>query len=358
MAKKKLGNVELQWTCPNCGAINSGPEKVCQSCGAPQPEDVVFEQATHQELISDEKVAEKAAKGPDIHCPYCGARNPADAKVCSQCGGDLSEGARRKAGQVVGAFETGPVKMIKCPHCGAENPDTAKTCSQCGASLHVEKPPKVKLAPPSTKSKTGLSIALIAVVIVLCAAVALFAMFAMRTKDIQGTVTAVRWERSIPIMAYLPMEYENWQDQIPQDAQIESCRQEERMVVEEPVPDATEECGTPYTVDTGTGYGDVVRDCVYHVYDNYCTYSVNEWQVVDTVSVSGTDYAPYWPQPSLEEGQQLGEDRTEEYKIMFDAGDKDYTYTTSDYNLFQSCQIGTTWKLNVNSFGTVVSIEQ
>jgi ribosomal protein L40E/flagellar basal body-associated protein FliL len=357
MARKKLGNVELQWTCPNCDAINPGTEKVCLSCGAPQPEDVVFEQAAHQELIQDEEVAKKAARGPDIHCPYCGARNPADAEVCSQCGGDISEGARRKAGQVVGAFETSPVKMIKCPHCGAENPDTAKMCSQCGASLHVEEPEAQQPAAPAG-SKSKLGFVLIAVFLVLCAAAAMFAVFAMRTKDIKGTVTAVGWERSVPVIALLPMKYENWHDQIPQDAAIENCRQEERRVVEEPVPNATEECGTPYTVDTGTGYGEVVQDCVYHVYDDYCTYSVNEWQVVDTATVSGTDFAPYWPQPSLEAGQQLGEERTETYQILFDAGDEDYTYKTSDYSLFQECQIGTTWTLNVNSFGTVVSIEQ
>jgi len=81
----------------------------------------------------------------------------------------------------------------------------------------VESPEKSTAPPKKTKSKAGLSIAAIAVVVILCAALGLFAMFALRTKDIIGTVTAVRWERSIPIMAYAPMEYENWQDQIPQE---------------------------------------------------------------------------------------------------------------------------------------------
>ena len=49
MARKELGHIELQWTCPNCNGINPGPEKHCLNCGAPQPEDVEFEQADHQE---------------------------------------------------------------------------------------------------------------------------------------------------------------------------------------------------------------------------------------------------------------------------------------------------------------------
>ena len=138
MARKKLGHVELQWTCPNCGGINPGLEKTCQACGAPQPDDVEFEQASGQELITDEEKVAKAEAGADIHCPYCGTRNPAGVATCSQCGGDLSEGALRKAGRVVGAYKTGPIEMVPCPHCGAENPDTIVNCQQCGGGIHLE----------------------------------------------------------------------------------------------------------------------------------------------------------------------------------------------------------------------------
>ena len=32
MAKKSLGHVELQWTCPNCETVNPGLVKVCEGC--------------------------------------------------------------------------------------------------------------------------------------------------------------------------------------------------------------------------------------------------------------------------------------------------------------------------------------
>ena len=115
--------------------------------------------------------------------------------------------------------------------------------------------------------------------------------------------------------------------------------------------------GTPYNVDTGGGYAEVIQDCEYHVYDNYCDYTVIEWGVVDTVVLNGTDYSPVWPEPVLGEDQRLGEERTEGYVILFDTDDKTYHYTTSDLDLFLQAQPGTTWTLNINSFGNVQSIE-
>ena len=126
----------------------------------------------------------------------------------------------------------------------------------------------------------------------------------------------------------------------------------------QPAARAEEVCGTPYVVDSGSGTGEVVQDCEYHVYDDYCDYTVIEWGVVDTVSLSGGDYSPAWPDPALGEEQRLGEQRTEEYVIVFDTGDQTYAYTTSNFELFQLAQPGTTWTLNINTFGGVQSIER
>ena len=101
MTKETLGYVRLEWTCSNCGSKNPGPEKTCGNCGAPQPEDVVFEQPAQEELIADEDAIAQAEAGPDIHCAYCGARNPATAETCSQCGADVKEGEARASGQVL-----------------------------------------------------------------------------------------------------------------------------------------------------------------------------------------------------------------------------------------------------------------
>ena len=57
-----------------------------------------FSAPVQGELVQDQQKIDQAKAGPDIHCGFCGARNPATAKVCHQCGGDLTQGKARGAG--------------------------------------------------------------------------------------------------------------------------------------------------------------------------------------------------------------------------------------------------------------------
>ena len=221
MARKELGHIELQWTCPNCNGINPGPEKTCGNCGAPQPEDVEFEQADRQELITDEEKITKAEAGADIHCPYCGTRNPAGTEVCSNCGGDLVEGVKRESGRVVGAYKSGPAVMIACPNCGEQNPDTEKTCAFCGGSLAQEKTvqPQTSAAPQSTsKARMWIIIGVVAALVIACGA---YLFFANRTQATTGRVENLSCERSVTVEALVPVDYKGWQDEIPAEAR---CR--------------------------------------------------------------------------------------------------------------------------------------
>ncbi len=357
MAKKSLGHVELQWTCPNCNTINPGPVKVCEGCGAPQPKNVKFEQADRQELITDEEKLARAKAGADIHCAYCGARNPAGATSCSQCKADISEGAKRETGRVVGKFKTGPAIQVACPNCGADNPDTAKRCSQCGGSMaRVKEEKKPQAASAGKKSgKSGLFI----VGAVLLVAFAAIWYFFIRTTSASGVVQSVSWEISIPIEEEVPVEHEAWWDEVPNDGEIISCTEEDRYTSDEDEPGkyTVEECSDPENVDTGAGYAEVVQECVYHVYEDYCTYSAWEWQAVDSVSLSGNDLFPIQPdEPNIYFDQRLGE-TTETYTVVFDADGKSYTYTPDTVNEFKRYEIGSTWTLNVTAAGGVRSVE-
>jgi hypothetical protein len=119
-----------------------------------------------------------------------------------------------------------------------------------------------------------------------------------------------------------------------------------------------EVCGTPYTVDSGQGYAEVVQDCEYQVYDQVCTYTVEEWTQVDTITLSGIDFSPVWPETALQPDQRIGQERKESFEIVFRSGEVTYNYTTSDFNLFQQAQVGSEWTLNVNSFGNLISIDR
>ena len=118
MTQKELGYVELEWTCPVCKTRNPGTQSTCSGCGAAQPENVVFEAPVQADLTEDKAKVERAKAGPDIHCAFCGARNASTAKVCRQCGADLTQGKARESGSVVGAYAANMGAMVRCASCG------------------------------------------------------------------------------------------------------------------------------------------------------------------------------------------------------------------------------------------------
>jgi DNA-directed RNA polymerase subunit RPC12/RpoP len=357
MAKKSVGYVELEWHCPSCGSKNPGLQKTCQSCGMPQPDNVEFNQASQEKLITDEAAVAKIKAGADIHCRYCGSRNSAEAKTCSQCGADLSEGAKRASGQVLGAQRTGPAEKINCPACGTPNEPNAPKCEQCGASLITEpaQPAPVQAAPTKPKNKLAI-IAGVVVVLALCACIGAFFIFSSRTEEVTGAVNDVSWSRSTAIEGLTPVTREDWRDEIPADSEVGSCTEQVRHTQDEPAPNAREVCGTPYVVDTGTGAGEVVQDCQYEVLESYCEYQVYEWQKVDTEELTGNDFTPTWPNPVLGSNQRAGQ-RVEKYIITFTTDKGEYTYTIEDANVFNQFQIGSRWRLQINGFNSVTGVE-
>lgn len=363
MARKELGHIELQWQCPNCDGINLGREKTCGSCGAPQPEDVEFKQFTRQELLKNEELIKRAEAGADIHCAYCGTRNLATAETCSQCGSDISEGTQRESGRVVGAFKTGPEGEVACPACEAMNPESARMCAECGSPLgHLDEEMvsgfDAAYAGPESQEKPRrkMPVIFIIVFVLICIGAVVIAVLSGRTTDVSGVVREVQWERSIPIEAFGPVDHSDWLDALPSEAENVSCQQEFRYTSSEPVGTYEEVCGTPYGVDSGGGFAEVVQDCEYRIYEDYCSYTVDEWSVVDTAVMKGNDYSPIWPDPSLGANQRLGSNGRETYSVIFAADNETFTYDTSNVNEYLQYQIGSTWTLGVNTFGSVLEI--
>ena len=358
MSRESLGYVKLEWICPNCGGKNPGPEKTCLSCGKPQPENVAFQQAERQELIQDEKEIEKAKAGADIHCGYCGARNPAGSETCLQCGADMKAGKQRESGKVVGAFKIEPEKQIACPHCGVFNPDNALNCGQCGASL--ARPPEAAPVSPQAQAKQGRT-HLFPVLLILFIGICVLGAIALivvstRTTENMGKVSGVSWERSVAIEALREVQREAFLEDIPDQAKIGSCALKYHHTQPEPAENSEKVCGTPYTVDRGSGYAEVVQDCEYRVMKDYCDYTVQEWVVIDEVTKKGTDFTPVWPEPSLDANERIGR-QAESYACIFSTEQGAYTYHTSSLEEMQRCKIGSEWLLNINAFDAVVSIK-
>ena len=360
MAKKQLGFVEMEWVCPRCGSKNPGPQKTCTNCGGPQPQDVKFQQREGQQLIKGDEAEKIAGAAPDVHCSFCGTRNKADALVCIQCGADLKGATKREAGEVVGAFSSAPVPDRPCPTCGQLNPAGALTCKNCGASLAAPAAVPQSPAVPSTRKPVKLSPVMIVVGIVgLIGLIILCVVLAGnmgRTETVSGAVQSTSWMTQLVVEEFQPVTLQGWANEIPGGAAVGACEYRYSYTSAEPQAVSTEVCGTPYTVDQGTGFGEVVQDCMYETYAEFCEYQVEQWVAVDRVSLQGSDLFPQVPRTSLASSQRTG-DPNAEYTILFSTDQGILEFRTDDLSLYQQAQIGSRWTLEINSSGAIVSAQ-
>ena len=353
MVKKTLGYVDLEWTCPSCGTRNSGTVKSCRQCGTAMPQDMQFELPAQQKLDTTAETAAGVAAGPDIHCPYCGARNRGDATVCTQCGGDLSQGTRRAEGQVLGALQTGPVPEVICPHCGQSNPATRTKCSSCGGNLERT---KVEAKPgPVAPRKKGPLLWIVLALIALLGCGLIFTLL-RGSSETEAVVKDVQWSYVIQIEELKPTTHENWRDQVPSKARLGDCTRKVRRTQSEPAPGATEVCGTPYVQDTGTGKGKVVQDCTYQITDDWCRYTVEEWTLASKEVASGHDFNPTWPTVKTGADQREGS-RSEQYQVDLDADGKRLVYHPRDLPEFRRFELGSAWIVKTNALGGVTSVQ-
>ncbi len=358
MVRKVKGYVELYWACPSCGNQNAGAHAYCMSCGSPQPPQVDFHQGRVSELLTDAERIRRAQQGADIHCGFCGTRNPSDASNCSQCQADLAAGAKRGSGKVLGAFKAdanGAYAPLACPHCGAHNAGNRRSCGSCGGSLAPAAQPAKTPAKPQAGTRGSRAFVIGALVLLMLCAIVYFLF--LRTSEIEATVTGAEWQRSIVVEQFGPVRLEGWVDEVPNGATNLSCREQVRSTQSQPPSNATyrEVCGTEYVVDTGSGSGEVAQDCVYEVYADYCSYTAEAWEAYDTVELRGVNLNPQWPQPVLSFDQRLGEQK-ESYICIFRSGSDTYRYEAHSYSEFQRCVPGTNWLLEINTLGGVASI--
>ena len=343
--------VELEWVCPNCDGRNRGSKKTCENCGAPQPENVKFQRAAEEKIVADEKAVQAAKAGADIHCGFCGTRNPATATVCSQCGGELKEGKARQAGEVMQAAPAAP-KVVICKNCGTENPGSERTCSKCGSPLpraETPRPAPVQAAVspaavPIQKKKTNWLLigGLGAAALMLCCAAFVF-LFAAPSRSVQGTVTDVQWQTSVPVQEVQAVSYSNESGSPPSDAYAVSCQTESREVCEEK------------TIDLGNGYAEVVQEC-HDESEEYCDYTVDEWKTIQTYDLSGNDLYPVYTDPNILSGQRVG-NVSEDFTVTFSTPGGQETYSPDSAGEFQQFQIGSTWTLKLNAMGGVLDVE-
>ncbi len=348
--RESKGFVQLEWVCPNCDGRNAGSLKTCASCGAPQPDNVQFQRAANEKIVTDEKLVQAAKRGADIHCGFCGTRNPSNAVTCSQCGGDIKEGKARQAGQVLQAAAT-PPKVVTCTNCGTENPGTERTCAKCGSPLPRAAAPQAEVGQVKTadaqkgterKKPNWLLFGGIGALLLTC--IAILFMFVFPSKSVRGTVADVRWQTSMPVQEIQAVNYSNERGSAPSDAYNVSCHTKSEEVCEEK------------TVDQGNGFAEVVQEC-HTESEQYCSYMVDEWTTIQTYDLSGSDLFPVYENPSVASDQRLGS-ASEDLTVYFSTPDGQESYSPGSISEFQQFQIGSVWTLNMNALGGVLSVER
>lgn len=348
--RRTLGYIQNEWTCPNCNTRNQGGSKTCSNCGAPQPENVQFELPSEQNFVTDEEQVKAAQAGADIHCPFCGTRNPAAAKTCSQCGGDLTEGKARESGRVMQSPPPQP-KIIKCTNCGTENPGSNSVCSKCGsplpkmataaANLAAQQPVAATSLGKPKKTNWVLIGGILAFLAVCC--IAGVALFALPTKSVKATVTDVHWQTSVPLQEIRPVDYNNEAGSPPSDAYNVSCHNESKDVCQNK------------TVDKGNGYSEVVQECKTET-QQYCSYTVDEWKTIQTYTLDGNDLQPVYDSPNVSSHQRIG-NQSEDLTVTFSTNNGEQkTYSPGTISEFQQFTIGSTWTLKMNAVGGIVSV--
>ncbi|GAB4538951.1 MAG: hypothetical protein Fur002_03270 [Anaerolineales bacterium] len=343
--------VELEWICPNCDGVNKGSKKTCAQCGAPQPENVKFQRARDEKIVADSAQIAAASAGADIHCGFCGTRNPASAQTCSQCGGDLKEGKARAAGQILQAAPPAP-KVLTCSNCGTENSGAETLCSKCGAPLKRAEPAPAQMTAASggaenlhapTKKTNWLLIGGVIAGILLCCILAL-TLFILPAKSVDGTVNRTEWQTSVPVEEIQPQRYTDKSGSPPASAYDVSCRTESREICEDK------------TVDKGNGFAEVVTECRTENTD-YCDYTLDEWTTIQTYTLSGADLFPQYAEPTLYDKQRLG-NSSEDLIVYFDTANGEETYKPSSVTEFQQFERGSVWVLQMNSLGGILSVER
>ena len=375
---KRTRIIEGTWNCTSCDARGIlARHKRCPTCNNPREltgqesefdfGDVDAESGRSlREGVTDEKVLELAAAGEDWFCAYCGAANRGDTPRCKHCGGERT-------------------------------PDAKKATLQDLERDEARLPPEVPVKPPPPKRRLAT-----AVVVAVFLGIIAFAVWATRTRELQGEVMGTSWERAVVQERFAPVTKTGWEDELrvvntrmPVNGSgevagvdnIRDCVSRQRGTRK--VADGTERvcrtksrrvaCGTEEKCrrrDRGNGFAEETcesvtkycsesyEDCQDEtryrnepVYARQCTYDTYEWKPVERREARGQDDTPRWPE--LVVGPRDRQRREENYAVRIHyqhKGDQEHVHQPTNERDFLSWRKGQGVMLTVTNMGKVQKV--
>ncbi len=312
---------EMLWDCEYCNAkkLLGKTHRFCPNCGAPQDANArYFPEEKDKVAVQDHQYF-----GADKICSACGTANSAKAEFCQQCGNSLGDGkaVKQQTEQVQG--RDGKFHAIN------------------------EKPPENK---NSNSNSTVTWLVVLGIVLLVGIWAVLF-----WNKEVKAVVTGHHWQRIIEVEEFGERQKEDWCNVKPSDAYRIS--KEEKVRSTRKVADG-QEC-TTHKVDKGDGTYAEKQECQPRyreepVYDDYCHYSVNRWEVERKIETHGDDKKPYWGKVSLaKEGNCMGcereGDRKESYQLLLKQKESEDSHVCDvEQELWQKTPVDATFKVDVN----------
>ncbi len=299
---------EMLWDCPGCGSkgLLGLTHRHCPSCGAPQDPSRRYFPTDDQKVA----VADHPFVGSDRACPACDTANAARADFCGGCGAPMA-GARAVVvrGEQVAGGE------------GFEKDSAESARREASAARDAARAAKV--VPPAPPKRSWLPFAVGAVALGgLACAILAFVVFGKHDATVE--LTGHQWKRVVQVEEFATVTETAWRDQMPVDARLPTCREEERSTRK--VADG-ESCSDVRT-DNGDGTYSTSQRCTTNyreepVYDTRCTFTVDRWRSGREARAEGAGVtpAPAWPEVSLRAGTGLGAEReaarSESYTLTF-----------------------------------------
>ncbi len=180
MARTRI--IEGKWNCSSCGAKGIlARYKSCPTCGSPREASGAESKfdfgaanakgGLEREAVTEIAALSLAAAGVDWFCSFCGASNRGDHEGCRTC--------------------------------GAARADTAAA-----------------VGPPAPPARRGLWKKLILAVVVTFSGCMGWGYWLLQTRDYEGVVQSVSWDRTLTRQAFTPVQQRGWQDQLQERESI------------------------------------------------------------------------------------------------------------------------------------------
>jgi hypothetical protein len=339
-----LGTYEMLWDCPACGTekLLGVTHRFCPACGSPQdPNARYFPSDADKVAVSDHRY-----HGADLVCSACTMPNAANANNCVACGAPLagSKQAGMRQDVVLGDGQQ---------YGGQTGADARAEMRQQRADQVAQAQGKLTATQQEAEGAKKKKRRVVGGVLGGVGAIAAGTVgVVLWKKEVDLEVVGHRWERTIVIEEYGPVEDSAWCNEMPSKAYSVSRKKEVRS--HDKVPDG-EKC-TTRKVDKGNGTFSEKRECKTKyrkepVYDQKCYYTIDRWHQERVAKAEGQSIQdePAWPDFKLEkEGQCKGCERegsrAETYVVVLqnpEGETHDCDFSESDWRGYE---VGSEWK--------------